>query len=215
MGFAAKFRDAQDFFVCYNCWSSFICSSFWRRSFYCRTITEVVTGGFFVLATKPSGKIGARAISHTQFTKAGELWTRISPIYANFQQTVRQGAFAHCPRNQRAFCSEFRVYAAKGGECSEPSREVRDGTPSGGGVRGALPKSNRSADSHVRALRTPVNTSKTPPKRSARTQRSALQAFGQHALKMRPVPTGMTENSTARGCTAQLMIGLATLFCAV
>ena len=25
-------------------------------------------------------------------------------------------------RVQRAFCSEFRVYAAKGGECPEPSR---------------------------------------------------------------------------------------------
>ncbi len=45
---------------------------------------------------------------------------------------MTNGASAHCPRSKRAFCSEFRVYAAKGGECSEPPE---GGTPNGGGVR--------------------------------------------------------------------------------
>jgi hypothetical protein len=70
---------------------------------------------------------------------------------------------------------------------NSPARRQRSQKRFGGdgGVEGVLPESNRSADSHVRALRTPVNTSKTSPKRSARTQRSALRAFGQHALKLR------------------------------
>src|ERR1039458_9496837 len=49
-------------------------------------------------------------------------------------------------------------------------------------LEGVLPKSNRSAESHVRALRPPLKTSKTFAKWIARTQRSALRAFGQHAL---------------------------------
>jgi hypothetical protein len=52
-------------------------------------------------------------------------------------------------------------------------------------LEGVLPKSNRSADSHVRALRTPLKTSKIFAKWIARTQRSALRAFGQHALPSR------------------------------
>jgi hypothetical protein len=48
-------------------------------------------------------------------------------------------------------------------------------------IEGVLPKSNRSADSLVSALRTPLKTFKTPAKWITRTQRSALQAFGQHA----------------------------------
>jgi hypothetical protein len=53
-------------------------------------------------------------------------------------------------------------------------------------LEGVLPKSNRSADSHVRALRTPLKTSKTFAKWIARTQRSALRAFGQRALDAAP-----------------------------
>jgi hypothetical protein len=53
-------------------------------------------------------------------------------------------------------------------------------------LEGVLLKSDRSADSHVRALRTHLKTSKTSAKWITRTQQSALRAFGQHALKLRP-----------------------------
>jgi hypothetical protein len=43
-----------------------------------------------------------------------------------------KGASAHYPRSKRAFRSEFRVYAAKGGECPEPPE---GGTPNGGNAR--------------------------------------------------------------------------------
>ena len=43
-----------------------------------------------------------------------------------------KGASAHFPRSKRAFRSEFRVYAAKGGECPEPPE---GGTPNGGNAR--------------------------------------------------------------------------------
>src|SRR5208282_3450495 len=55
----------------------------------------------------------------------------------------------------------------------------------GGSVKGLLPKSNGSADSHVRTFRTPLKISKILAKWITRTQRSALRAFEQHALKLR------------------------------
>ena len=60
--------------------------------------------------------------------------------------------------------------------------EARGHPPS---PRGVLPKSDRSADSHVRALRTHLKTSKTSAKWITRTQQSALRAFGQHAPRLR------------------------------
>jgi hypothetical protein len=47
---------------------------------------------------------------------------------------------------------------------------------------GVLPESDRSADNHVRGLGTPLRNSKTWANGNARTQRSALRAFGQHAV---------------------------------
>ncbi len=55
-------------------------------------------------------------------------------------------------------------------------------------------KSNRSADSHVRALPTFLKNSKTMAKWITRTQRFALRVLGQHALKMRAVEAEARRN---------------------
>jgi hypothetical protein len=47
---------------------------------------------------------------------------------------ITPGAPTHCLRSKRAFRSEFRVYAAKGGECPKPPE---GGTPNGGNARHA------------------------------------------------------------------------------